>query len=89
MTVIIEKRELPFIKWIGNKIEDAWAVDSTGDWAADNAKGRAYANSLISYIQQSGDHSLLGAVVRAMSRHNKFSAIEVGFFTCLSLTITQ
>ena len=51
-----------------------------GNWAADNALGRAYADELVSFMRKRDCPNLLGATVKRMIDQGSFGGVEVGFF---------
>ncbi|XAZ24021.1 hypothetical protein LVY75_12400 [Sinorhizobium sp. B11] len=56
-----------------------WAPTETGDWATDNAAGRAYALELISVMKDNEAPMLLGHVVKSIAVRRKHGGVEVGF----------
>lgn len=63
---------------------DAWKEGASGDWARDNAIGRERANALRANAQLTGNHPLLGRVIRMIADHGHFGGIEAGFFQRIS-----
>ena len=58
---------------------DLWAIEATGDYAADNAAGRAAAAELTRVMFFSDAPFLLGHVVKAMIAKGRFGGVEIGF----------
>lgn len=69
---------LPFVSVEGTH-KDLWAVQETGDTAADNATGREHALELVRYMRDNEAAPTLGHIVRAMVEKGRFGPIEIGF----------
>ncbi|WP_458393494.1 hypothetical protein [Rhizobium brockwellii] len=70
---------LSFAAQAGSEI-DLWTPAETGDWATDNATGRAYALELIGVMKANEAPILLGHVAKAIGARGKHGGVEVGFF---------
>lgn len=68
---------------------DIWFTLRSGDWAADNAKGREYANACIDYMRHNRAPGFLGHVVKAMIGKAQFGGVEVGFFAYIADRVTK
>jgi hypothetical protein len=76
------KIDIPFADMSSKKI-DWWVAEETGDWAADNERGREYARLLIRYIRANQTPFLLGYVMKAIAQKGRVSGVEIGFFNGL------
>lgn len=56
-----------------------WAPKASGDWAADNAAGRAYAAEAIHHISANDATPVLGFIMKAMVSRGEFGGVEAGF----------
>lgn len=57
---------------------------ASGDWNADNAAGRAYADEFVQMIRDKESPTALYHTVKAMEGQGAWSGVEVGFFHRLS-----
>ena len=72
--------ELSFVKSRDDgSIDSMWSVETTGVWAGDNAKGRQYAEELVSYMQRNKAPTALYHVAKAIPRSGE-CGIAVGFW---------
>lgn len=66
----------------------AWIPNESGDWAKDNATGRAYADQLVGRMTERSNPAMLAHVVTAISARGIIAGVETGFFTRIAaLTI--
>lgn len=76
--------ELPFVSTLdpatsnGRHI-DLWSVQPVGDWAANNALGRLYAQEMLTVMRLTGAAHLLPQVARAQMAGHTNSGLETGF----------
>lgn len=61
-----------------------WDHPEISDYGEACTHGRSSARKLVEFITDQEDPSLLGRVVKSMSRRQSFGAIETGFFTEIS-----
>lgn len=72
---------LPFVEATMGRPTRLWVVHSTGDYGADTATGRAYADALIGCMTEHDSPNLLGLVVKDIVQQGApWTGIEVGFF---------
>lgn len=72
--------DLPFVTAHLGKATDLWAVEPTGNWAADNAAGAAHAAALLSLMFATNNLPLLGHVTKRIAERGQWSGVEVGFY---------
>ena len=53
---------------------------ATGNWAADNALGRAFADEIVAFMRDHNCPNFLGATVKGMMESGAYGGVEVGFF---------
>lgn len=70
---------LPFVTIGTDGMPHLWAVQATGDYAADCATGRTYADALVDHMASTGNPTPFAHIVAAMPKSQ--SGIEVGFLT--------
>lgn len=85
---------LPFVGYHDNEHprrlgRDFWAVSPTGRWELDRFIGRKLADEFLLYYQQDRFQSLLGLIVKDMIAKGRFTGIECGFFTRLSIDLER
>jgi len=56
-----------------------WRPDRDGEYAEQNARGRAYALELQCFMHASGNAQLFGSVIRAIVGGGIYGAVEIGF----------
>ena len=61
-----------------------WAVSPTGDWSADNARGRELARKLLAHMRGNEAPNALGVVIKAMIACGAYTGVEVGFLTTIA-----
>lgn len=71
--------DVSFIKRVDDKA-DFWAIEPTGDYAADCASGREAAGELQRAMFFGSTPILLGSVARAIADKGRWTGLEVGFF---------
>lgn len=59
---------------------DFWAIDPTGDYTKDCARGRAAAQELQRAMFFGATPLLLGSVARDIAHKGRWTGLEVGFF---------
>jgi hypothetical protein len=64
-----------------------WLHVAAGAWGEDCSLGRDRGREVASYIRQSGDCSILPAIVRTIAGQGTFGGVEVGFFTMLAMEL--
>jgi hypothetical protein len=79
--------ELSFVQRLPDGRLHHWHHVADSDWGEDCSLGRERARELASYIQQSGDCSILPAIVRTIAGQGTFGGVEVGFFTMLAMEL--
>lgn len=85
---MIELATLPFVALRQDgTIESHWEPQRSGDYAADCARGREYAQQFVRSMQDSENASLLPWVIRAMPRGDEMGGVEIGFLTGVSLAV--
>lgn len=77
---------LPFVTVRMGQPTALWIVSPTGDWAADNAQGAAYADDLLAHMFANDNPSLLGMVCKEITARGHWTGIEVGFFQHIAAT---
>lgn len=80
---------LPFVTSRDGHAISLWAVQASGDWAADNTTGRGYADALIRYMGATGDAGILGLVARAISETGRQDGVQAGFWTGLGQDVNR
>ena len=75
---------LPFVSILDPKLHnglhmDMWSVQPIGDWAANNALGRLYAQEMLAVMKLTGSPHLLSQVARAQIVGHTDSGLETGF----------
>lgn len=71
---------LPFVVAGGKPGEvDFWRAVATGDLAADQAQGEAFADLALDYIRANDFPPLLGWIIAAMVRKGAAGVLETGF----------
>lgn len=59
---------------------DFWCPTITGDWAEDNARGRAYADEAMGRLACHQNPTVLGHIIKSIIGKASWSGVEVGFF---------
>lgn len=78
-------KQLSFTKLRDNGTVDAWAVEPTGDYAADCETGKA----CFSELMQMCDNPLaVSHVMQAIVERGRMSGLEVGFLHALSFHVS-
>lgn len=70
---------LPFVTIGADGMPHLWTVQATGDYSADCATGRGYADALVEHMASTGNPTPFAHIVAAMPRDQ--TGIEVGFLT--------
>lgn len=60
-------------------ITDIWTPESSGDWATDTAKGKAYAAEAVRHMFFHDMTPVLGFIIKAMIGRGQFGGVEAGF----------
>ena len=68
---------------------DLWALEASGDYAADCETGEEAGRELADYMRSEGAPMVLGHVLRAMVARGQFSGVEVGFAHSIASAIGQ
>ncbi len=71
--------DLPFVSQCSDGTKDLWAVETTGNWAADCDTGARHGAALIAFMQETENPSILGLVGQRMAQRGTWSGIECGF----------
>lgn len=71
---------LPFVTVRMGQPTALWRVSASGDWTADNALGREYAEALLAHMFANDNPTLLGMVCREITSRGAWTGVEVGFF---------
>lgn len=79
---------LPFVSSRTTRV-NYWKVDRTGDYAANCARGRAYAEALLSHIQEAKNPVILGSVMKAMIAAGVYEGVEIGFCAHLGIALVR
>ncbi len=82
-----EMAALTFVTRRGDGRLDLWTPERPADYAAGNAMGRDYATEMLAYMATSGDASIFGAVVRAITRSGRYEAVEIGFCSVIGIQL--
>ncbi len=85
--VYLKPTVLPFVRDVGER-RDFWAVKATGDYEADCATGRGFAEAAIGYIRETGSVGLLGAISTCQAREVEKSGITVGFWSAIGAAVS-
>lgn len=59
---------------------DYWSPEITGEWGADTARGKGYADEAVACIKRHNNPTAFGHVIKAMIGKGSWSGVEVGFF---------
>jgi len=71
--------QLTFVTCGRDGRNNLWVPERPPEYAAACAMGRDYGAELISHIQETGDPSIFGAVIRAMMNCGIYEGAEAGF----------
>jgi hypothetical protein len=77
---------LSFVTLTGDKV-DFWAPERSGDYETDNAAGRRHAEALMRLIRETDNPTIYGSVVRAMTLHGTYGAVEIGFCSRIGIEL--
>lgn len=71
-----------------------WSPTRTGQWADDNARGRAAAVELAKYVKRTGDFQTFQRVVQTMCNEThagtpELQGVEVGFMFALGVMVSE
>lgn len=78
---------LPFVKEVdpnmcGGRYIDLWAVQPTGNWSADTAMGRDFADQALRVIRETEAYGLITQIAKAAA--NSHNGVRVGFTQILA-----
>lgn len=59
--------------------KNLWRPVRTGNYAEDTARGRRYADELLTYIRLKNCPMAFSQVARAMTQAGRYEAVEIGF----------
>lgn len=68
-------------------IDGKWAPDRTGNYADDCAKGRAEAELMLVYIDQTQNPAVFGTIARAIVVAGVYEAVEIGFCSRIGIQL--
>lgn len=78
---------LSFVRLLSNGTKDFWSPRRTGDYEVDCRIGRAAADETLTYIRDTQDTVIFGAIVRAITRHGRYDGVEAGFCTQIGIDV--
>jgi len=68
---------------------DYWYPTRTGRYTQDCARGRAYADELLTYIRDTGSSIILGHVAAAMVAGVVYGPVEIGFWSRINVALVR
>lgn len=71
--------DLTFVTRNADGTLNLWTPERPLDYAAACAMGRDYGAELVAHMALTGDPTIFGAVVRAITRGGEFGSVETGF----------
>jgi len=70
---------LSFVEQTASEAVAFWEPDRSGEYEVACARGRDYADELLSYIRDEQNPTIFGSVVRAITAGGIYGAVEIGF----------
>jgi hypothetical protein len=86
--IATENLPLKVLSFVRDK-KQLWAPERTGDYAADCATGRFYAEELVEFIAATDKPFVLGHIAKAIAEAGTWDAVEIGFYSVLGAALAR